>query len=55
MGIEKIIEAFVLFQIGNWFSYFVIRTSLETSLASLFFTGFFALFLCLSIVFKRVL
>lgn len=52
MSIEGIIQMFLWFQLGNWFSYFVLKTSIETSIGSLFFTGIFTIALCLAIIFK---
>lgn len=30
-------------QVGNWLSYFILDTRLETSLSNMFFSGFFAI------------
>lgn len=52
MSIEEIIRMFLWFQLGNWFSYFVLNTSIETTLGSLFFTSIFTIALCVTIILK---
>lgn len=54
LTIAEIITIFITFQIGNWFSYFVVHTSLEASLESLFISSLFATLLCLIAATKMV-
>lgn len=53
MNHKEIIITFVIFQLGNWFSYFVLAVPIKTALASLYFTGLFTLVLCVTIILKE--
>lgn len=53
MNIKDIIIVFVLFQVGNWFSYFALDVTIKTALASLYFTGVFTILLCVLTILKE--
>lgn len=53
MNYKEIITTFVLFQLGNWFSYFLLDIAIKTALANLYFTGVFTLLLSVLTIVKE--